>query len=194
MAEQLKGTSSTWEIVARVDAAADGAGGPSASRSRRFDGVEEADAMLRALDDDALNEPALRAAMAGVDGLRDLSRLDADEARRLAAWMFDDRSLLDHRHRVEVLGGGGGGGGGDPVDPVDPVPVKTETWIEVHLKRVDGTPVSGERYRVKLPDGTVQEGTTNAAGAARIEPIEPGGICDWSFPDLDRRIATRTAP
>lgn len=98
MVEQLKGTLSTREIAARTDTVVDGKAGPSAGRSRRFSGFEEADALLRSLADDALNAPALRAAMAGVDGLHDLSRLDADEARRLAGWMFDDRSLLDHRH------------------------------------------------------------------------------------------------
>ena len=193
MGESLKGTLDRWEIDARTDISPDGGDGPSAARSRRFRGFDEAHDLLRALDADALNPPALRAAMALVDGVRDLSLLDADEAHRLAAWMLDERSLLEHRHRVEIAGGGGGGD--DPTDPDDPgnvTPTPTDTWIEVHLKRVDGTPVSGERYKVKLPDGTEQEGTTNAAGAARIEHIVPGGICDWTFPDLDRRIATRT--
>lgn len=194
MGEQLKGASNTWEIAARTDTMVDGGDGPSAGRSRHFKGFDDAHALLLSLDADPLNARALRAAMAAVDPVRDLSLLDADEAHRLAAWMLDGRSLLERRHRSEFLGGGGGDDPDGPDEPVDPVPAPTETWIEVHLKRVDGTPVSGERYSVKLPDGTVQEGTTNAAGSARIEHIEPAGICDWSFPDLDRRMATRAGP
>ena len=194
MAEQLKGRINSWHIAARADTAIDRGDGPTSGRSHHFEGFEEAVAHLRALDEDPLNETALRSVISSADSLRDLSLVDVDEARRLAAWMFEDRSLLQHRHDLDVLGGGGGGGEPvDPVDPVDPV-APVETWIEVHLKRVDGTPVTGERYKVKLPDGTEQEGTTNAAGAARIEHIIPGGICDWTFPDLDRRMFTRTGP
>jgi type VI secretion system secreted protein VgrG len=61
---------------------------------------------------------------------------------------------------------------------------QTTSWIEVELVGDDDKPVSGERYTVTLPDGTVEEGTLDDHGIARIEQFEPGN-CKISFPDLD---------
>ena len=62
---------------------------------------------------------------------------------------------------------------------------RTTTWIEVELVGDDNKPVTGERYRVTLPDGTVEEGTLDGNGLARIEQFE-AGECKISFPDLDQ--------
>jgi phage baseplate assembly protein gpV len=58
-------------------------------------------------------------------------------------------------------------------------------FIEYVLKDKDtGEPISGERWRVKLPDGTSQEGKTDKNGRLRIDNIPPGN-CQVSFPDMD---------
>ena len=50
----------------------------------------------------------------------------------------------------------------------------------------DDQPVSGERYRITLPDGTaVDQGTTDSNGMAKITGIDPG-TCQITFPDLDK--------
>lgn len=80
--------------------------------------------------------------------------------------------------------------GETPIEPYRP-PSSPETrgtrtsWIEIALVDESGGPVPGERYSVKLPDGTTQTGTLDGKGFARIAPIDPGS-CDVSFPDLDR--------
>jgi type VI secretion system secreted protein VgrG len=58
-------------------------------------------------------------------------------------------------------------------------------WIEIEMIGEDGSPIAGERYEVKLPDGSVSTGTLDGNGLARIEGFEPGN-CEISFPDLDQ--------
>jgi uncharacterized protein (DUF2345 family) len=60
------------------------------------------------------------------------------------------------------------------------------SWVEIELIDDDGQPVPGARYRVTLPDGTVDEGTLDGQGRARIEGFEPGD-CQIEFPDFDGR-------
>ena len=49
----------------------------------------------------------------------------------------------------------------------------------------DGEPITDVRYQLKLPDGSVQEGTLEADGLIRVEGID-AGQCELSFPDLDQ--------
>lgn len=82
-------------------------------------------------------------------------------------------------------GGGGagptpGGGGGAP-PPSDPTPEKT--WVDVQLVNEDGEPMAGERYILKITDGSVREGTLDASGRVRVNGIDPG-TCTVIFPDL----------
>jgi hypothetical protein len=63
---------------------------------------------------------------------------------------------------------------------------KEKTWIAVRLVDITGRPVPHERYRIVLPDRSVQEGSLDEAGHALVEQINPGQ-CDISFPDLDAR-------
>jgi len=60
-----------------------------------------------------------------------------------------------------------------------------KSWIELKLLDEMDEPVPGERYRVKLPDGSLSEGTTDEKGEARIDNIDPGN-CEISFPNLDK--------
>jgi len=61
---------------------------------------------------------------------------------------------------------------------------KKLVWIEIEMVDEAGQPVTGERYKIELSDGTVSEGTLGSDGKARLEGIEPGS-CKVSFPDLD---------
>jgi hypothetical protein len=62
-----------------------------------------------------------------------------------------------------------------------------DSWIEIVLRDPAGNPVPDEPYRIDLPDGRIRSGTTNAAGKAREEGIEPG-TCVVRFPRLDAAV------
>ena len=63
-------------------------------------------------------------------------------------------------------------------------PAKT-SWIELEMVDEADNPVAGQKYEVKLPDGTTSSGVLDSKGFARIDPIEPG-TCEIVFPDLDK--------
>jgi len=63
---------------------------------------------------------------------------------------------------------------------------KQKTWIAIRLKDKSGRPLSGERYRVTLTDGSVCEGVLDQRGEAWFRDIDPGK-CQVSFPDIDHR-------
>jgi hypothetical protein len=73
---------------------------------------------------------------------------------------------------------------------VAPAPAKKEekpqekTWVEIVLVDMEGKPVPGVRYRVKLPGGEVKEGLLNSYGQAGFYELDPGS-CQVTFPDLD---------
>ena len=58
------------------------------------------------------------------------------------------------------------------------------TWIEIELVDARNLPVSGEKYKIKLTDGRVAEGTTGSDGRARVDGI-PAGSCQINFPQRD---------
>jgi type VI secretion system secreted protein VgrG len=59
-------------------------------------------------------------------------------------------------------------------------------WIEIELLDEAGKPVSGEPYKITLPDGTtVADGTLDDKGRARVDNIDPG-TCKVTFPNLDK--------
>jgi len=62
-----------------------------------------------------------------------------------------------------------------------------KTWIEIELVDKDGNPVPGERYQIKLPDGSVAEGTLDDKGHARVDGVDPGN-CEVTFPNLDQTV------
>lgn len=63
----------------------------------------------------------------------------------------------------------------------DPQPALT--WVGVHLVDESGTPVQGERFKVKLPDGSIQEGLTDEEGKARWDGVQDGSV-EICFPDI----------
>ncbi len=62
----------------------------------------------------------------------------------------------------------------------------TKTWVEFELLDWDGTPAAFERYEIRLPDGSVQDGRLDGKGRARFSGIDPGN-CQVSFPDFDAK-------
>ena len=61
-------------------------------------------------------------------------------------------------------------------------PDAKKTWIEIALKDSQGHPIPNERYKLKLADGSIREGTLDGDGRARVDGIEPGSA-EVSFPD-----------
>jgi hypothetical protein len=59
-------------------------------------------------------------------------------------------------------------------------------WIEIELVGEDGSPVGGEEYEIKLPDGILVKGYLDEKGWARVEGIAQPGQCEISMPRLDR--------
>lgn len=67
-----------------------------------------------------------------------------------------------------------------------PAKEPTKTWVEIELVDDAQKPVANRRYRVKVPEGTVYEGSLDAQGRARISGIDPGS-CEITFPEIDAR-------
>ncbi len=63
-------------------------------------------------------------------------------------------------------------------------PSEQKTWVAFRMVDEAGKPVVGEKFRLKLPDGTLREGLTNMNGEVRVDGIDPG-TCQLSFPDID---------
>jgi len=61
---------------------------------------------------------------------------------------------------------------------------KKKSWVEIELKDDKNNPIPGEKFEVKLPDGSVSEGTLDEKGFARIEGFEKGS-CQIKFPRMD---------
>ena len=82
--------------------------------------------------------------------------------------------------------------GSTPIKPHKPTTAdedegKKLSWIEIELVDKKNKPVSGETYRVTLPDGeTVVEGTLDEKGFARVDGIAPGS-CKITFPNLEKQ-------
>ena len=72
---------------------------------------------------------------------------------------------------------------GDAQNPEAADPKKH--WIEIQLLDEADKPVAGESYRITLPDGTVDDGTLDGQGLARVEGIDPGS-CTITFPKRDQ--------
>ena len=59
------------------------------------------------------------------------------------------------------------------------------SWIEIELIDEADQAVPGSYYEITAPDGKVHDGTTDADGCARVDPVAPG-TCQISFPKLDQ--------
>jgi len=64
-------------------------------------------------------------------------------------------------------------------------PYANKTWIEIQLIGEDDKPIPDAKYRVELPDGTVEEGTLDREGVAGFFGLDQGN-CKITFPALDQ--------
>jgi hypothetical protein len=71
-----------------------------------------------------------------------------------------------------------------PPRPASNAPEKT--WVDVQLVDPDGTPVPGAKYKLKITDGSIREGTLDDQGRVRVSGIDPGSCTVW-FPDYDAK-------
>lgn len=88
----------------------------------------------------------------------------------------------------------GGGGSGSPsasnpssaaaAPPPSSETSPEKTWIDIQLVDEDGEPIPGERYILKITDGSTREGNLDDSGRVRVNGIDPG-TCTVVFPDLD---------
>jgi hypothetical protein len=58
-------------------------------------------------------------------------------------------------------------------------------WVGIKLKDDQGNPVAGEPFKLKLPDGTIVEGTLDDEGKAEIHGV-PEGQSQVCFPKIDK--------
>ncbi len=70
-------------------------------------------------------------------------------------------------------------------------PEEKKTWIEIELVDEQGAPLPEERYRIRLSDGSIREGTLDANGRARFDTID-AGTCDLAFLSLATRTAAKS--
>ncbi len=111
-------------------------------------------------------------------------------------------SFLEHRLAAALRCGelvligtlqrGGGRAGGLAFKPAERVDTtartarrRETTWVEIDVVDREDRPVSGRRYRLKLTDGSVREGTLGDDGRIRVSGIDPGD-CEITFLDLDQ--------
>jgi hypothetical protein len=76
--------------------------------------------------------------------------------------------------------------------PSKPEQVKQKTWVEIQLLDEEGIPMAREQYRLKLPNGSFEDGFLDKNGRARVDGIDPG-TCQVSFPDLKPNTQPRGA-
>ena len=91
-----------------------------------------------------------------------------------AAELLEQQKKLDAAKAARDASGGGSGSR------------KPKTWVAVRLIDQDGQAVTGEAYRLVLPDGSVQDGTLDDSGEAFVNGIDPGE-CQVTFPNLDAK-------
>jgi len=141
---------------------------------------------------DLRNRPALHSLYAAVTG-----------RPAVVGGSLDHGAVLDHitaavaeafhRGRLLVVGAppawsiiANPGAKKDAGSPVISSNTKTKTWIEIRLVNKKGAPVPGAKYRLKLTDGSTEEGTTDDFGSARVSGIDPG-MCEVSFLEFDAK-------
>jgi hypothetical protein len=58
------------------------------------------------------------------------------------------------------------------------------SWVGIQLEDEDGEPVSGQRVRIKMADGTFREAVSDDKGRIRLDGI-PEGNCQVEFVGID---------
>lgn len=58
------------------------------------------------------------------------------------------------------------------------------SWVEFQLFDDKGKPVPKAKYKVKIPDGSILDGTLNEEGVVRVDNIDPGQ-CQITFTEFE---------
>ncbi len=74
--------------------------------------------------------------------------------------------------------------GTSTIAPTEDVPPDETHWISIELKDHEGNAMPNEQYRVKLPDGSIVSGYTDAEGKAKVEGLPDGGEAEINFPRI----------
>ena len=123
-------------------------------------------------------------------------------AVRLGAHLTDPRRVVVAAlarglllgQRVETRHRATSGGDGATADDAPMVGVhQVKTWIELELTDMDGNAMPGERYWIKLPDGTVREGALDEHGRAYFGDLDPGSA-EIRWPDRDGEATENAMP
>jgi hypothetical protein len=61
-----------------------------------------------------------------------------------------------------------------------------KTWVDIQLLDPDGNPVPGAKYKLKITDGSVRDGSLDDDGRVRVSGIDPGSCTVW-FPEYDAK-------
>lgn len=110
--------------------------------------------------------------------------LEALERGVLVAWR-------EKREHVAQTDGAGAGQAAEESAPAEAL-TSTKTWIEIELLDMDGNPMRGEAYWIKLPDGTVYEGSLDEHGRAYFGELDPGSAeIRWPQRDGDATVEGR---
>jgi type VI secretion system secreted protein VgrG len=59
-----------------------------------------------------------------------------------------------------------------------------KSWIAIELMDEEGNPCPGEKYQIKLPDGSIDTGILDEKGTAKV--LCDPGTAEITFPDLDK--------
>lgn len=149
----------------------------------RFCTVEESLAFLRKFKNDAMQMAALRESIAA--HCQDAHRLDNDQVlKRFAELLVTGRKVMIRRFPSVKSSSSSQPEKEQKSEGREKVKPSSSSWIEINLKDGQGNLVGGERYRIRLPDGSVQEGSLDDFGHAEHYGINKGS-CEISFPDLD---------
>ncbi len=156
-------------------------------RVLKFDSPSAALTFLRRFQHDPLQMATLRNLLSA--HRHDMIRMKDPAVLQKAAELLAtgkvrllDRHVLIGGSSTETEAAAPNNGGQETATPA-PAPAK-KSWIEIQLIDTEGEPVPNERYRIKLPDGSVQEGRLDSFGYAEYYDINPGN-CEVTFPDLD---------
>lgn len=95
----------------------------------------------------------------------------------LVAWLIESEG-------VALMEGGGSTSAGEDDTIASEGLLQQKTWIEVELLDMDGNPMRGEPYWVKLPDGTIREGSLDEHGRVYFDELDPGSA-EIHWPNRD---------
>lgn len=151
---------------------------------QRFDTVAKARRFLERWRSDAAAVSSMRALLAR--GAEPVQWLTDDEVLRRCAEALSRgrmRAWPAVLLRVDDLARGEAEAEPEATEPQGPLH-EEKTWIEIELTDMEGNPMPGERYWIKLPDDTVREGALDRFGRAYFGDLDPGE-CEIRWPDMD---------